>query len=79
MSSRGDIAIEIELSPGHELENIEKDLEAGFSQVVCLVTQSGRVEKIQAECARHLPSEWKQLVRVDLVQNYAQILEDLLV
>jgi hypothetical protein len=32
-----DIAVEVELSDGHAVENVTKDLRAGFDVVVCLL------------------------------------------
>ncbi|MCH7665240.1 MAG: type IV secretion system DNA-binding domain-containing protein [Acidobacteria bacterium] len=44
---RKKIAVEIEMSDGHAVENIRKDLAAGFDAVFCLLDQPSSMERIQ--------------------------------
>lgn len=44
----GIVAVEVEVSQGHELANIEKDIHAGFGDVVSLVKAPGRVKTVRA-------------------------------
>lgn len=43
----GSLAIEVEISEGHVLENIEKDRRAGFETIVSLIEDQGVLERIQ--------------------------------
>lgn len=43
------IAVEIELSEGHAIENIRKDLAAGFTHVLCLLDSPGAEERIRSK------------------------------
>ncbi len=42
------VAVEVELTPGHELENIRKDIAAGFQTVVSLLKDQAGVRRVQA-------------------------------
>ena len=42
------LAIEVETSPGHELENLRKDLGAGFTHITSLIKGAPRTRTIQS-------------------------------
>ncbi len=67
------IGIEIELSRGHELENISKDLAAGFSQVVSLVKDPAAVQRVKAKLEKELGSH-NGSVHVGCLKDYVDII-----
>ena len=71
------IAIEVEISPGHEIENIRKDLEAGFDQVVCLVKERASTKKVKVRLQETLGATKRSLVQVGCLTEYAKILRRL--
>ncbi len=62
------IAIEVEQSRGHELENVKKDLQAGFSQVVSLVEEPGAVQRVKAKLEEELGAS--SSVHVGCLRDY---------
>ena len=48
------IAVEVELTPGHEVINVSKDLESGFSTVVSLIEDAARVDTVLAAVRDHI-------------------------
>ncbi len=67
------VAVEVEMAEGHALENVRKDLEAGYDLVVSLLDDStslGRIEKALASESGDLPLS----VRVGRVQDYTELL-----
>ncbi len=71
--SRKKVAVEVEMAEGHALENIRKDLEAGYHFVVSLLDDSASFKRIQ----EGLESETGDLpsnVRVGALQDYAELL-----
>ena len=75
-TEQGMIAIEVETSRGHEMENISKDLEAGFSKVVSLLKNANQADKLRAKVVKELPTKIPQ-VHVGNLTEYAEILEPL--
>ena len=74
-NGRGEtIAIEVEISPGHEIENIRKDLEAGFDRVVSLVKGKPSIQKVNARLRETLGATKCSLVQVGGLNEYAKIL-----
>ena len=67
------IAIEVEMSRGHELENVKKDLQAGFSQVVSLVKEPAAVQRVKAKLEKELGSP-NGSVHVGNLKEYADII-----
>jgi hypothetical protein len=66
------LAIEVETSPGHELENIQKDVSAGFKSVVSLVRDQAAVTRVQT---RLDGDSDVSTIRVGCVRDYRRILE----
>ena len=50
-TSNGTAVVEVETSPGHELQNIQTDLRAGYVQVITLVENTRAVHRIEANLA----------------------------
>ena len=75
----GTIAIEVEISAGHEIENIRKDLSAGFADVVCLVKQPGRVATVRVMLADQLDYVASTDVHIEVgrLTEYVEILSPL--
>ena len=67
------IAIEIEMSRGHELENVKKDLQAGFSKVVSLVEEPAAVDRVKAKLERELGAS-SGSVHVGCLREYGEII-----
>jgi hypothetical protein len=63
------IAIEVEISRGHELENVKKDLQAGFRQVVSLVKEPAAVQRVKAKLERELGTS-SSSVHVGCLRDY---------
>ena len=75
-TEQGMIAIEVETSRGHEIENISKDLEAGFSKVVSLLKDANQADKLRAKLMKQIPEKIPQ-VHVGNLTEYAEIFEEL--
>ncbi len=73
MTGNQKIAIEIEMSRGHELENVKKDLRAGFSQVVSLVKEPAAVERVKAKLECELGTS-SGSVHVGCLRDYVGII-----
>jgi hypothetical protein len=43
------VAVEIEMGEGHARENIRKDLDAGYTRVVCLLDQAINLDRVRAK------------------------------
>ena len=67
------IAIEVEMSRGHELENVKKDLQAGFSQVVSLVEEPAAVERVEAKLRQELGVAADGRLRVGCLKDYRDV------
>jgi hypothetical protein len=75
-ATSGDVAIEIEMTDGHALENIRKDLAAGFEHVVCLLDTPRAGERVR----QGLGEESDQVppgVRIGELQNFEAMLAPL--
>lgn len=73
MTGNQRIAIEVEMSRGHELENVKKDLRAGFSQVVSLVKEPAAVQRVKAKLEGELGTS-SGSVHVGNLKEYADII-----
>ncbi len=67
------IAIEVEMSSGHELENVKKDLRAGFSQVVSLVKEPAAVQLVKSKLEGELGTS-SGSVHVGCLRDYVGII-----
>jgi hypothetical protein len=69
------VAVEVEVSSGHEIDNIRKDLKAGFRHVVSLIKEPARTRKLHAGLAAELGGDAvRASVRVGSLTTYAEIL-----
>jgi hypothetical protein len=69
------VAVEIEVSPGHEALNIAKDVAAGFNQVVSLVKEPAAVATVKAGIGKDLGDLANRSVHVGCLRDYAKVLE----
>ena len=69
------VAIEVEMSPGHELDNIRKDLGAGFEEVVCLVQSPELARSLEARVLRELNQSEIPRVSVGCLKDYQALLD----
>jgi hypothetical protein len=69
------LAIEIETSPGNESHNIQKDLEAGYDQVLSLSKEPGQLSRVRALLPLDIPQDQ---VHLALLSDYSRILPGLL-
>ena len=60
------VAVEVETSPGHVLENIGKDLAASFDTVVTLLDESLRIEDIDATVRAAFEDQPEDLRRIHI-------------
>lgn len=70
---RKKIAVEVETSPGHVLENISKDLEAGYEFVVTLLDESLSIEEVDAKLRIDLGDQMRS-VRLGLLPEFKRCL-----
>ncbi len=73
-SGRRRIAIEVEMAEGHALENIRKDLNAGFDLVVTLLDDSISLERIKEASASQLEDAVRPKVHIGRLQEHEEIL-----
>ncbi len=73
-SQDGHVAIEVEVSRGHEMENIRKDLDAGFSTVVSLLKGAREADKLRARLVKEVPTKIPR-IRVGNLDDFADTLE----
>ena len=74
VSARGKkIAVEVEMTDGHAIDNIRKDLEAGFDLVVSLLDDSASAERIQEALAAE-SGDLRPKVRIGHLQDYEEFL-----
>ncbi len=69
------IALEVEISPGHEITNVEKDLAAGFDRVLTFVETETDLLRVEQKLAR-LPNEERSKSRVVLLKEHADVLRE---
>lgn len=72
------VAIEVEVSPGHELENVRKDLGAGFDGVVSLVRERDAVEKVKDQVTSALDVDLAVRIHVGCLREYQDVLKNVL-
>ena len=68
------VAVEVEVSTGHEIDNIRKDLEAGFRQVVSLVKEPARAQKLKTRLPVEVRDAAPSSVYVGSLARYAEVL-----
>lgn len=73
-----DIAIEIEMGDGHALENIRKDLAAGYTEVVSFLDDPDAVERLRSRALRDLGEERARSVRIEEFREHEAVLASLL-
>ena len=71
---RKKVAVEVEMTDGHVLENIRKDLAAGFDLVVTLLDNSIPAQRFEEALSAELESAFRPKVRLGHLQEYEQIL-----
>ena len=71
------IAIEVEISSGHEQANIRKDLAVGFDRVVSLVKDQASVDRVTNGLGDVLDGTALAPVAVGCLKDYGRILEGL--
>lgn len=76
LTSRGSLAIEVETSPGHELENIRKDLGAGFQEVVCLAKSDEQARTVEERVIGELSQSEVSRVRIGCLTEYRSLLDN---
>lgn len=76
-TERGMVAVEVEISRGHEVENILKDLGAGFEEVVCLVGSAELAQTVEERVVRELNQSEISRVRIGCLREYQELLEGL--
>ena len=69
------IAIEVECTRGNEIQNITKDLKAGFKHVVSLIKEKGRVAAVKAKLALELDGDDLEFVCVGELRDFENVLE----
>ena len=69
-----EIAIEVECSRGHEVQNITKDLEAGFSHVFSLIKGKERVASVREKIGLELGRDNLERVTVGELRNFESVL-----
>jgi hypothetical protein len=69
-----ELAIEVETSPGHELENIRKDVAAGFQTVVSLLNDQPAVRRVRASLEKDPEVTNGAGIYTGVVADYARIL-----
>jgi len=74
---REKIAIEIEMGPGHVVENIKKDLEAGFDSVVSLLEDPRAIDRVGESLSKER-DEHPQGVVMGELRDFEEILSSLL-
>ncbi len=72
-----DVAVEIEMGEGHALENIRKDLDAGFATVLTFLDKPDAVERLRARLPSELREETRS-VRIAELREYETALASLL-
>ena len=74
---REKIAIEIEMGLGHVVENIKKDLDAGFDSVVSLLEHSRSVGRVEEKLSKEMEESPRNALMGDL-RDFVEILSPLL-
>ena len=77
-SKRKQFAIEVEMTEGHSVENIRKDLTAGFDSVITLLDDSISLSRIEKASASQLEDAVRPKVLIGVLQEYEEILAPLL-
>lgn len=77
-TGRGKTAIEVEMAEGHAVENIRKDLDAGFDLVVSLLDDSTSLERIEQASALQLGDAVRPKVHIGHLQDFEEILAPIL-
>ena len=74
------IACEIEISPGHEMANVLKDIAAGFETIVSLVESPSRTQLIRAKVESEHEAELRQGITIEVARlvDFRAVLERLL-
>ena len=76
LESQVPLAVEVETSPGHELENVRKDRSAGLTRIVSLIKQPARIAKVQRD-VEALTDEFERdatQIEVGRLTDFRQIL-----
>ncbi len=71
---RKNLAIEVEMTEGHVLENIRKDLEAGFDVVVTLLDDSVSAQRFEEALASQSEDAVRPKVRLGHLQEFEELL-----
>lgn len=70
----GTLAIEVETSSGHEIENIRKDIAAGFRTVVSLVNDQAAMRRVQCSLDAHSDPSSDADTLLGLLADYPTVL-----
>ena len=78
LARRKRIAIEIEMGTGHVVENIKKDVDAGFDSVVSLLDDPRSIERVEERLSKVLGEPPRSILIMGDIRDFAALLSPLL-